>query len=372
MIRSTSTLKSLLVPSLRVFLIGLCTALTACVATPPSPSLAIALPEAQHTLELNAVFWADKVQHSNNAWQRHQQTFTFRLENIPASQVLELISRELQLGYEMDGCGEYPISMVGREMPLQQVIESLELQAGASVQFEGKQLSMRCEVDELRVATPPWAEHRWAGIAEDPPRIIESPATAFHQEALTELRSMGQNVRIISSEKSAQFNRAVHMALLNTHEFKHLKYFLSSNKSGVSQFRSSLQLYLGLWVKPSGHYQAVRSAAVACVLGTFLLMSWHTNQQQSKLEKANLQHLKNSLGAAPRNAKEAPFAGWLEQIRKFGQDERANLLSLKISWDEQGEILTTADLSRARKRVPKGCSLNSSTQAQCSVGATNQ
>ncbi|WP_291712002.1 hypothetical protein [Limnobacter sp. CACIAM 66H1] len=99
MIRSTSTLKSLLVPSLRVFLIGLCTALTACVATPPSPSLAIALPEAQHTLELNAVFWADKVQHSNNAWQRHQQTFTFRLENIPASQVLELISRELQLGY---------------------------------------------------------------------------------------------------------------------------------------------------------------------------------------------------------------------------------------------------------------------------------
>ncbi len=227
-------------------------------------------------------------------------------------------------------------------------------------------------VFQNKIATPPWAEHRWAGIAEDPPRIIESPATAFHQEALTELRSMGQNVRIISSEKSAQFNRAVHMALLNTHELKHLKYFLSSNKSGVSQFRSSLQLYLGLWVKPSGHYQAVRSAAVACVLGTFLLMSWHTNQQQSKLEKANLQHLKNSLGAAPRNAKEAPFAGWLEQIRKFGQDERANLLSLKISWDEQGEILTTADLSRSLKRVPKCCSLNSSTQAQCSVGATNQ
>ncbi|MDP3270895.1 hypothetical protein [Limnobacter sp.] len=227
-------------------------------------------------------------------------------------------------------------------------------------------------VFQNKIATSPWAEHRWAGIAEDPPRIIESPATAFHQEVLTELRSMGQSVRIISSEKSAQFNRAVHMALLNTHEFKHLKNFLNSNKSGISQFRSSFQLYLGLWVKPSGHYQAVRGAAVACVLGTFLLMSWHTNQQQSKLEKANLQHLKNSLGAAPRNAKEAPFAGWLEQIRKFGQDERANLLSLKMSWDEQGEILTTADLARARKRVPKGCSLNNSTQAQCSVGATNQ
>lgn len=193
MIRSTSTLKSLLVPSLRVFLIGLCTALTACVATPPSPSLAIALPEAQHTLELNAVFWADKVQHSNNAWQRHQQTFTFRLENIPASQVLELISRELQLGYEMDGCGEYPISMVGREMPLQQVIESLELQAGASVQFEGKQLSMRCEVDELRVYT---VDYLSIARQMNDSSSLSSAIAGAHRE-LTDRRETGNRSELI-------------------------------------------------------------------------------------------------------------------------------------------------------------------------------
>ncbi len=140
-------------PSLRVFLICLTTTLTACVATPPQTSLGVTPLEVAHTLELNAVFWADKVQHSSNAWQRHQQTFTFRLENIPANQVLELISRELQLGYEMDSCGDTPVSLVGRDMPLQQVIESLELQAGASVLFAGNQLSMRCEVDELRVYT---------------------------------------------------------------------------------------------------------------------------------------------------------------------------------------------------------------------------
>ncbi|MCE2745234.1 MAG: hypothetical protein LW710_04930 [Burkholderiales bacterium] len=136
---------------LRASLIGLVTALSACVATPPLKSSAITTPEVGHSLELNAVFWADKVQHSNNAWQKHQQTFTFRLENIPASQVLELLSQELKLGYDMDSCGESPVSLVGREMPLQQVIESLEIQAGASVRFEGTQLSMRCEVDELRV-----------------------------------------------------------------------------------------------------------------------------------------------------------------------------------------------------------------------------
>ncbi|VWX32851.1 putative Type II secretory pathway component PulD [Limnobacter sp. 130] len=137
----------------RVFLTGLTAALYACATTPPPSNSPTATVEAGHALELNAVFWADKIHHRSNAWQRHQETFTFRLENIAASQVLELISRELQLGYEMDGCGDTPVSLVGRDMPLQQVIESLEFQAGANVLFEGKLLSMRCEVDQLRVYT---------------------------------------------------------------------------------------------------------------------------------------------------------------------------------------------------------------------------
>jgi hypothetical protein len=217
-----------------------------------------------------------------------------------------------------------------------------------------------------------WAEHYWAGIAEDPPRIIQTPARAFHQQALTELRSMGKNVQVICPQKPAQFDRAVPMALLNKHEYKHLKSFINSRKSGNHEFRSSLQLYLGLWLTPPGYYQAIRGVAAACLLGTFLLMSWHANQQQAKQDKANLQQLRNSLTTPASSAKEAPFAVWLEQIRKFGQNERANLLSLKMSWDEQGEILTHATLERDRKRVPKACSLNNATQVQCSIGSSNQ
>lgn len=137
---------ALAIASFTVTLMG-CTS-TSLVQQPAEP-----IPQIDHALELNAVFWADKIQHTSNAWQRHPKKFTFRLENIPASQVLELISRELDLGYEMDSCGEAPVSLVGRDMPLQQIIESLETQAGAAVHFEGKQLSMRCEVDQLRVYT---------------------------------------------------------------------------------------------------------------------------------------------------------------------------------------------------------------------------
>jgi type II secretory pathway component GspD/PulD (secretin) len=117
---------------------------------PPTP---IGDKSTNNTLELSAVYWADRVLHSSNMWSRHQETFTFRLENIPASQILELISKELDLGYEMDECGNQPVSLVGRNMPLLQIIESLEQQAGASVVMKGSQLSMRCEIDELRVYT---------------------------------------------------------------------------------------------------------------------------------------------------------------------------------------------------------------------------
>jgi hypothetical protein len=227
-------------------------------------------------------------------------------------------------------------------------------------------------VFENKIASGMWAEHHWAGIAEDPPRIIETPANSFHQQVLTELRSMGKTIQVICSQKPAQFHRATPMALLNKHEYKHLKNFMNLRKSGTSQFRSSLQLYLGLWVKPPAYYQAIRAVAAACVLGTFFLMGWNANLQQSKQERANLQHFRNSLTAAPSGIKEAPFAAWLEQIRKFGHSERANLLSLKMSWDEQGQILTNANLERDRKRVPKACTLQNSRQAQCSIGDSSQ
>lgn len=124
-----------------------------CAAPPPMPSATPKTQSHRHTLELNAVFWADRVLHVSNVWSRHQETFTFRLENIPASQVLELLSSELNLGYDMDTCGEMPVSIVGRHMPLQQVIESLEFQAKATVTVDGTQLSMRCETDQLRIYT---------------------------------------------------------------------------------------------------------------------------------------------------------------------------------------------------------------------------
>jgi hypothetical protein len=124
-----SSLQSSLVALLHT--ITILAVLAGCAAPPPMPSASTEAKSPLHTLELNAVFWADRILHNSNVWGRHQETFSFRLENIPASQILELLSTELNLGYDMDSCGEAPVSIVGRNMPLQQVIESLEFQAQA-------------------------------------------------------------------------------------------------------------------------------------------------------------------------------------------------------------------------------------------------
>lgn len=161
-IRATITTHNHTVAKLRKFLLH-CTAaaftilpgimLTGCATPTETPSQALSQPEQHPGLRLNAQFWADKILHTSNAWAQHQATFSFRLENIPASHVLELISTELNLGYDMDTCGESSVSLVGRNMPLQQVIESLEAQSGANVVFDGDQLTLRCEADQLRVYT---------------------------------------------------------------------------------------------------------------------------------------------------------------------------------------------------------------------------
>lgn len=57
-----------------------------------------------------------------------------------------------------------------------------------------------------------WAEQRWAGVAEHPLRIIDAPVTAFHQQALTELRGMGKN-----AESFLRQNRRSSITLFKWH-----------------------------------------------------------------------------------------------------------------------------------------------------------
>ncbi|HEX4878872.1 MAG TPA: hypothetical protein VFV39_03425, partial [Limnobacter sp.] len=124
-----------------------------CASQPAPPAVQPpALPATTaNTVELNATFWADRTRHRQKSWMSHPQTFTLRLEQIPASHVLELLSKELKVGYDMDACGESGVSLVGQDMTLKQIVESLQHQTNASITLQGRQLQMRCQVEELRI-----------------------------------------------------------------------------------------------------------------------------------------------------------------------------------------------------------------------------
>ncbi len=134
-------------------LVGQAMFLHACSTATPQPAQADATNPQAWQSGPHTPAWAHQVLHQRNPWQLAPAKFTFRLENIPASQVLEVISNELKLSYSVDTCGENRVSLVGRDMSLMQVVKHLERQSGAQVQLHDDELNLRCEQDELRIYT---------------------------------------------------------------------------------------------------------------------------------------------------------------------------------------------------------------------------
>lgn len=97
--------------------------------------------------------WADRVLHTEQPNPVLERPFTMRIENLKASHVLDLLAHELKIGYDMDTCGETPVSIVGKKIPLHTLLESLENQTEATIRLGNNQLSLRCETDELRIYT---------------------------------------------------------------------------------------------------------------------------------------------------------------------------------------------------------------------------
>jgi MSHA biogenesis protein MshL len=115
------------------------------------PSVPLNKPAGVEPLRADLSMWVDRIAHQPLAWAEYPNTFTLRLENLKASHVLALLAQELKLGYDMDRCGDNTLSLVGHNMPLASVVQSLEQQTQAQLRLQGGQLRLRCEEDELRI-----------------------------------------------------------------------------------------------------------------------------------------------------------------------------------------------------------------------------
>jgi len=211
------------------------------------------------------------------------------------------------------------------------------------------------------------AMYHWTNIEYDPLRLVEIPELPVHRRQRQSLASMGQTITVISTGKSSHFSRATPMMRVNDNELKHLGKWVTEQKNGAGKRITTLKLLVGLWRKPCTTYQQLRMVALTSTLTTALLMQLHSNQQIKIQEQQTRQHIQQTANKAQTNATPLSLEQWSNQISKFGKGNRANLNALNIHWHGNGHINTTVQLNRERKRVPKGCSLESSTHATCSA-----
>lgn len=209
----------------------------------------------------------------------------------------------------------------------------------------------------------------WVGVAYDPLRLIEVRDHNQHAQQLQDIRAMGKIAKVIFADTPQHFERGIEMMLLYPQEHQHLETWLNAQKNGAKKFSSGLQLCSSLWLKAESSYQQVRMAAIACTAFSIFAMHWNTGQQleqQVQQIEKTIQQTKAKAAAEPVTVS---FEPWAEQINKFGKVNRANLQSLNIHWNQNGDVYSYAVLDRDRKRVPKGCTLESPVRVQCSAKA---
>ncbi|MDH4396009.1 MAG: hypothetical protein QE278_10045 [Limnobacter sp.] len=135
----------------RLFLVSCGAFLTGCASNPSliKPDLdaipTLAGPTTATAL-LGYEFWATPKGDSGPV----EPTFNFRVNAVPAAHVVEIISKSEKMGFETDDCGRNPVSIHGVNMPISQVLQSIERQSASTIHRETGHLRLSCEEDAFR------------------------------------------------------------------------------------------------------------------------------------------------------------------------------------------------------------------------------
>lgn len=213
------------------------------------------------------------------------------------------------------------------------------------------------------------AEQHWLGIHEDPLRLLQAvPGRA--QQDIKALRSMGKTPEVVSCAEAVQFERATPMMRVSPCEKKHLEKWLAARREGSGMHKTSLGLLKNLWIKADPAYQTLRIVAVCCTVLTLAIAHYLSEYQTRRQLDDFAQQVREALKSGQENSANSVSSAWPEwglQLGKFGREKRANLNAVQIQWNEDGHVHTQANLNRDRKRVPKGCTLETPQRASCST-----
>jgi hypothetical protein len=208
-------------------------------------------------------------------------------------------------------------------------------------------------------------QFRWLGVEQDPLRISEFSYAAEQMQLMHTLKTMGKYASVIAINDPAQFLHAPKLFLADQQQTTHLKTWVKTRKNGASKHWATARLCCALWVKPGRQHQKLRFVALVCTAITIAAMKWAQDRQVKHDDTQWQKSIRTALEDQSARTNVISFEEWSKQIKKFGQNNRANVSGLNIHWSKSGNVHTFVQLERDRKKVPKGCQLVSSKKVEC-------
>lgn len=201
----------------------------------------------------------------------------------------------------------------------------------------------------------------WAGLADSPPRLINTAHCPWHDWVSAEFQDLAASLSVCIAESVSQAVRSVPLTRVSGSELDTLTLWVQDIQAfSAKRYVQAIGL---LTLRPGRTRQTLRLAGLAVAIAlSVAVQALQTQQIRAQVQSA-FQSMLHSASSRPKS--DVPWADWQQQIAKFGQNNRANLASLQFQWRLNDPVQSTVTLARPRKRLPKGCQPITSQAAFC-------
>lgn len=210
----------------------------------------------------------------------------------------------------------------------------------------------------------------WLSVHEYPPRAMHHPVLPVHIDVLNELKAYGNILTVIACEDHAQWENSPRLVLVDKHESNVIEQWAEQQHTPALSRVQWFFLTLRLYIQAPAAHQRTRLSWACFIALTLGLYQWSLNSSFEQTENTvRTTMLQPAAQTVQPTQAEPDWATWQQQLKRFGDGERANVQHLKFMWTQGPNIYTAVELNKPRKRLPKGCQALSeeSTQIACAL-----
>lgn len=188
-----------------------------------------------------------------------------------------------------------------------------------------------------------------------------APVLPWQLELIKQLKEHSKPVQAVIATDPTRAPQSTRMSLTGSFEAQ----ALSNTLQKPERSNSNLALWLGLRLiqkDMSLHFVVLGICLAICLAIWHLVPTW--------LNQHALNTHRNWIKEQKELNLTKPTPDWLsthQKLQKFGTENRANLVSITLTWNDSGEVLPWVELKKPRKRLPTGCNYQKDLHVECPV-----